>query len=141
MKKLFLFSLTIVFLFTSCSKFSIKKKSSSKRLQIKKINSEVKNAPVFEDIEKYIRTSYYPMDQDEIRRETFIRNSSYLDIYKKDLIQKGKIEIGMYKEEVFASIGTPLEKKQSLNDFGIKEEWKYNSYTCYFQNGILKSIN
>lgn len=137
MKKLqILLILTIVFSI-SCSKL-IPKKSGTR---IKKIEENKTPVPEFTEIEKYIRSSYESMDIDEVRRETYIEQSPHLDITMKDLILKGKVVEGMYKEDVFASLGKPQNRVQYTTDFGIKEEWIYSENICYFENGVLKGIS
>lgn len=136
MKKTILLTILLLTFFTSCNKL-IPRKSGTK---IKKLEESKAPIPEFVEIEKYIRSSYNPMDIDEIRRETYIEQSPQLDITDKDMILKGKIRVGMYKEDIFASIGNPENKIQYPTDFGSKEEWIYPTQICSFENGVLKSI-
>lgn len=136
MKKLNILILIFLFAFTSCKSLTANKNKT----KIKKINEKEVPVPEFSDIENNIRTSYKGMDSDEIRRETFIAESPHLDLTLKELIIKGKIRVGMYKEEVFASIGKPANKIQYTTDFGSKEEWLYIDNTYLFENGVLKNI-
>lgn len=136
MKKSIIFLILIMFFSISCSKL-IPKKSGTR---IKKIEENKTPVPEFVDIEKYIRSSYENIDIDEVRRETYIEQSPHLDITMKNLILKGKVVEGMYKEDVFASLGKPENKIQYTTDFGIKEEWIYEENVCHFENGVLKGI-
>lgn len=147
MKKTNIFALLIIFLFVSCTNNSVFKKISNSSLfkkdslKVKKVTQKDTPVPEFNDIETYIRPSYSDMDNDEIRRETFIAESPYLDITTKNLILKGKVRVGMYKEEVFASVGKPQNKIQTPTDFGMKEEWMYQEDVLTFENGVLKSVD
>lgn len=136
MKKIMFLLILSVMFSVSCSKLMPRKTST----RIKKVEETKSPVPEFADIEKYIRNSYGTMDMDEIRRETYIAQSPHLDIKMKELILKGKVIVGMYKEDVLASLGKPRNKMQSATDFGLKEEWIYENQSCYFENGILKSI-
>lgn len=136
MKKSLVFLILVMFFSVSCSKL-IPKKSGTR---IKKIEENKTPVPEFVEIEKYIRSSYENIDIDEIRRETYIEQSPHLDITMKDLILKGKVVEGMYKEDVFASLGKPENKVQYATDFGIKEEWIYEESICHFENGVLKEV-
>lgn len=136
MKKNIYILLVVMFLFTSCESL-LRKKGTTK---IRK--SEENNAPVpeFKKIESFVRTSYNPINIDEIRRETYVAESPHLDITIKDLILKGKVRIGMYKEDVYASLGQSENKIQYTTEFGLKEEWIYGKYIYHFENGVLKHI-
>lgn len=136
MKKINILALIILFIFVACTNSSNKKTG----FKIKKINQKETPIPEFVDIEKYIRPSYQDIDSDEIRRETFIAESPYLDLTLKSLILKGKVRVGMYKEEVFASVGKPHNKIQYPTEFGLKEEWIYEEDILHFENGVLKNI-
>ena len=136
MKKSLIFLILIMLFSVSCSKL-VPKKSGTR---IKKIEENKTPVPEFTDIEKYIRSSYENIDIDEVRRETYIEQSPQLDVTMKDLILRGRVVEGMYKEDVFASLGKPENKVQYTTDFGIKEEWIYEKSICHFENGVLKAI-
>lgn len=136
MKKTNILALVVLFIFVACTNSSNKKTG----LKIKKTNQKETPVPEFVNIEKYIRPSYVDVDSDEIRRETFIAESPYLDLTLKNLILKGKVRVGMYKEEVFASVGKPHNKIQYSTEFGLKEEWIYAIDILHFENGVLKNI-
>lgn len=136
MKKLNIVIISVLFIFVSCKTLPYKKNNT----KVKKVKTAETPVPEFLDIEKYIRTSYKGMDSDEIRRETFIAESPYLDLTLKELIIKGKVRTGMYKEEVYASRGKAQNKIQYSTDFGMKEEWIYTEDVYHFENGVLKNI-
>ena len=56
-----------------------------------------------------------------------------------DLIKKGKIRLGMTKEQVRLSWGQPNDINRSVGPWGIHEQWVYGSQYLYFENGILTS--
>lgn len=136
MKKLNIITLLLLFLFVSCKNIPIKKTTP----KVKKSNTKEAPVPEFLNIDKFIRPSYQLVNSDEIRRENFIAESPHLDLTLKALILKGNIRVGMYKEEVYASIGKSQNKIQYPTDFGLKEEWIYSDNICHFENGILKNI-
>lgn len=135
MKKISALVLISFFVFVSCNNMT-----KSKRATIKKVNTKEAPIPEFVEIEKFIRPSYKNMDSDEIRRETYIAEANHLDLTSKNLILKGKVKVGMYKEDVFASLGNPQNKIRYSTEFGNKEEWIYASQILHMENGVLKNI-
>jgi hypothetical protein len=52
---------------------------------------------------------------------------------------KKEITLGMTKEQVIASWGSPKDKNRSVGSWGVHEQWVYHSTYLYFENGILTS--
>lgn len=96
--------------------------------------------PKFTDIELYIRESYNNVSMDNVRRTAYVNESDHLDIRTKQLILEGKVRIGMFKEDVSASLGAPDKKIKNITEFGVKEKWLYPIYFYIFENGILIEI-
>ena len=96
--------------------------------------------PKFENITDYIKPSYRKVSWDEVRRKEYLRESTHLDPKMREIILRGDVIVGMYKEDVLASIGGTDNKIKKITDFGIKEEWIYDDKILYFENGILKNI-
>ena len=87
--------------------------------------------------------------------DTFISNRRELNIIREkhkgnELINKFGNEIGskiinhriwkgMSSEMARLSIGNPKDINQTVGDWGIHEQWVYDSRYLYFENGILKS--
>lgn len=138
MNKKLIFLLLVILMFTSCSNVRRMKKSFESRREDNSVNTQP--IPVFEDIESYIKASYKNVSWHEIRRREYIRESSHLDPRTQDLIMHGELQVGMYKEDVVASIGGTDNKIRKITDFGDKEEWIYEDRILYFENGILKDI-
>lgn len=135
MKKINILFFISFFVFVSCNNMT-----KSKRATIKKVNTKESPVPEFVEIEKFIRPSYKNMDSDEIRRENYIADANHLDLTLKNLILKGKVKVGMYKEDVFASLGNPQNKIKYATEFGNKEEWVYPNQILHLENGVLKNI-
>lgn len=140
MKKMKLLFLVFLLIFTSCNNLNKNKNTKTNKTSIRKVNSKETPVPEFVEIEKYIRPTYNNMTSDEIRRETYIAENPHLDITLKSLILKGGLRVGMYKEEVFASVGQARNKIQYPTEFGIKEEWIYPEDILHLENGVLKNI-
>lgn len=144
MKKLnFIFLILLLFSTISCS--SLIKRDSNEARQSRRRGRIVKErevgsrvpVPKFDDIDLYIRESYNRVSMDNIRRTAYVNNAHYLDIRTRQLILEGRIRLGMFKEEVTASLGSPDKKIKNITDFGIKEKWLYPKLFCIFENGIL----
>lgn len=56
------------------------------------------------------------------------------------LILKGKIIIGMDRDMVIASWGSPESKNRTVGSWGVHEQWIYGNTYLYFDDGILKSF-
>lgn len=136
--------LLLSFLLTACSfshKISIGRKPERKAIVVKQKEKESRTSvPKFEDIDLYLKESYNLLSWDNIRRETYVNESTYLDVRTKELILKGKIRVSMLKEDVQASLGTPDKKIKSVTDFGLREKWIYSDKICIFDNGVLTDI-
>lgn len=139
MKKFYLFlTIFISFSFISCS--SLRRGKSEVIVKENEHGSKIP-IPKLDNIDLYIRESYDKVTWDKVRREAYVNEAAHLDIRTKDLILDGQVRIGMYKEDVFASLGAPDKKIKKYTDFGIKEEWIYTNYIYIFENGILKEFN
>ena len=136
--------LLLSFLLTACSfsqKISIGRKPERKTIVVREKQRESKSSvPKFEDIDLYLKESYNLLSWDNIRRESYVNESTYLDVRTKELILKGKIRVSMIKEDVQASLGTPDKKIKSVTDFGLREKWIYSDKICIFDNGVLTDI-
>lgn len=138
MNKKIVFLLITLMLFTSCSNIRRIRRSIKDRKEENAV--ETQPVPVFEDIETYIKASYKNVSWHDIRRREYLRESPHLDPRTQDLIMHGELQVGMYKEDVVASIGGTDNKIKKQTDFGIKEEWIYEDKILYFENGVLKNI-
>jgi|GEM_PF-4705694 len=112
------------------SRVIVKEKESGSRIPV----------PKFDDIELYLRESYNDVSMDNVRRTAYVNESEYLDIRTKELILEGKVRLGMFKEDVSASLGAPDKKIKNITEFGVKEKWLYPLYFYIFENGILIEI-
>lgn len=131
----------LIFILLSIANVACSNKEEKKEVVIKKKEEGSKiPVPVFDDIDLYLRDSYNKVSWDKIRRESYVNESTHLDVRTKELILEGKTRIGMYKEDVSASLGAPDKKIKSHTDFGIKEDWIYSKEIFIFENGILKDI-
>tara|TARA_Y100001970_G_C14167281_1_gene822044 strand:- start:61 stop:948 length:888 start_codon:yes stop_codon:yes gene_type:complete len=62
-----------------------------------------------------------------------------------ELIKKGKIKIGMDKQQVRLSWGSPDDINRTINEYGTSEQWVYEKYGherdyLYFDGWILTTI-
>jgi hypothetical protein len=140
MKKKLIFIFLISSLLISCT--NIRKATEKLTLTNVQNETEVNPQPIpkFETITEHIKPSYRKVSWDEVRRKEYLRESTHLDPKMRDIILRGDIRVGMYKEDVLASIGGTDNKIKKITDFGIKEEWIYDDKILYFENGILKDI-
>lgn len=131
-------------LFGGCSfmdKIKIGRRPERKAVVVKEKERQTKiSVPKFDDIDVYIKESYNLLSWDNIRRETYINEATYLDVRTKELILAGKVREGMLKEDVQASLGASSKKIKSITDFGIREKWIYKDKVCILDNGVLTSI-
>ena len=57
-----------------------------------------------------------------------------------ELIAKGKVHIGMTKEQAIAAWGNPGDINRTTSSFGVHEQWVYGSSYLYFEDGILTTV-
>jgi len=55
-------------------------------------------------------------------------------------IEKSEIYIGMTKEMVLMSWGSPKDVNRTITRWGVREQWVYDSQYLYFENGKLTTI-
>lgn len=76
----------------------------------------------------------------------FIVNTSFKnpapnwDNMTVDLIKKGKITIGMTREQVTYALGRPNKINESIGKWGTHEQWVYGHAYVYFENDIMSSL-
>lgn len=73
------------------------------------------------------------------------KDNPELSVKTKGYILNSQIVLGMTKNQVLASWGTPLHKNRSISSWGIQELWVYGNYLysaryLYFEDGILTNI-
>ena len=56
------------------------------------------------------------------------------------LINNGKIQLGMNKEQVKLSWKEPKKVNKTIRSGIISEQWIYESQYLYFENGILTTM-
>lgn len=64
----------------------------------------------------------------------------YKNIRFWNLINEGKVQIGMTKLEAELSWGKPNDINKSTGSWGVHEQWVYDDSYLYFENGKLTSI-
>ncbi len=78
---------------------------------------------------------------DRARAEAFLARHPEIDDKRRKIIREGRLEKGMSKEEVIASLGSPEEIKKVLRRSEFDERWNY--YTkrlfIYFGGGRLRA--
>lgn len=57
-----------------------------------------------------------------------------------EMIAKGKVHIGMTKEQAIAAWGNPGDINKTTSSFGVHEQWVYGSSYLYFEDGILTTV-
>lgn len=76
-------------------------------------------------------------------RQEYVKNHQNLSKRIKNCILKGKIRLGMTKEQVEVSWGKPRDINKSVGSWGVHEQWIYRKFShstyLYFENGILTS--
>jgi hypothetical protein len=72
--------------------------------------------------------------------ERKIRIISTYGEYYGNLILKGKIIIGMNKEQCIEAIGRPYKINRTTTKSMIYEQWVYATKYLYFENGVLTTI-
>ena len=83
--------------------------------------------------------------QAQLRRQNYINAHPELKKETRDSILQGKIRLGMTREEVMASAGTPDSMSSSNSFLGATEMWTYGNcmYGCTiltFYNGKLADV-
>jgi len=73
----------------------------------------------------------------EYRREKFISMNPNLSPKYAQAIKSGLVKLGMAKDMVIASIGTPDKINKTVNSIGQHEQWVYKNQYIYFDNGSL----
>lgn len=93
----------------------------------------------------YIMAEQPYIDRLERKAEKYMVEHPELDEQKKNLIRKGKINIGFSKEEVrlFYNYMHP-DKMKTTSDYGAEEVWIYNEWSAdeflYFKGDRLIKI-
>lgn len=54
-------------------------------------------------------------------------------------IAKGRVRLGYSTEMVKDAVGRPKDINRTVGNWGVHEQWVYDSYYLYFENGILTS--
>lgn len=60
---------------------------------------------------------------DKSRRMSYVRKHTELSFEQRDLLLKGRLWVGMTKDEVRASLGSPYQTQKDI--LGEKEVWSY----------------
>ncbi len=76
---------------------------------------------------------------DEKRRWIFVKENPDMPGIIQQAIMSGEIIIGMSRDMVIASWGTPDEIASSRSTFDDHEQWIYGDTYIYFENGILNA--
>lgn len=56
---------------------------------------------------------------------------------KVDKMKEGQVWIGMNEEQAIFSLGRPKDVNRRVGSWGTKEQWVYNGFYVYFENGSL----
>jgi hypothetical protein len=80
----------------------------------------------------------------QLRRIRYVQAHPNLTPTFLNAIQKGQVTLGMTKNMVTASIGSPKDVNRTVGSFGVHEQWVYGEITSnrlyvYFENGVLTS--
>lgn len=76
-------------------------------------------------------------------RKQFVESNPFLDESVKKAIVNEQIQIGMTKDAVQASWGSPSRKSRHVGGFGVSEIWSYEypRRSLHFSNGLLTSFS
>jgi hypothetical protein len=90
---------------------------------------------------KYVvRNVYEPTKHPEFKKAAKIKRETGWDEDVCLLVSKGKIKLGMNKEQVVKSWGRPEDINRTTYAFGVHEQWVYEYNYVYFENGIVTTI-
>ena len=146
MRKIFL-ALLVFYYLVGCTTVTTRDRMSvstiDEKVEIAEKFSEEKIHQLIRDLSRYLNTEG---DKLLLRRELVKRHPEWQRTIK-ELIEEGQIKIGMSKEQILASWGTPDKVNKNVGSWGVIEQWIYEgyiseygiSYYVYVENGVVTS--
>jgi hypothetical protein len=139
--------LLVLLFFSGCVTVTTDKRLAVSTLQDKEnLAKSLTDEKIYELIRR-LRSYLYTEEDQRVLREEMIRRHPEWTKEMQNLVEEGKIKIGMSQQQLLSSWGNPNNVNKNVGNWGVFEQWSYGdvrypynvAYYIYLENGVIAS--